>query len=458
MCDLIICDEGHRLKNLQIQTSRSLNELKCKRRILLSGTPLQNSMCEFYSCISFVNPGILGSLQAFNRLYAEPIVRGQEPSATEEDREIGWARAQELSKITAQFILRRTGSLLESLLPPRYEYLLFFKLSKIQMEIYKGILGSHFTRNTIESGTTGNILSILMFLRKILNHPDLLFYKQPSSCDTLSTWKQIISYFPNNYSSLVDRMSVSYKMLFLERLLAKAITLGDKIVVVSNFTQTLNIIQALCDSHNIITLRLDGKTQAKRRQQIVNQFNSPTDSSMVFLLSTKAGGVGLNLIGANRLVLFDADWNPSNDKQSMGRIWREGQQKPVFIYRLFTAGTIEEKIYQRQTAKDDLFQCLIDSKNKVKKFSREYLEEIFSIYEKCMSFKESSLLTSEQHLIEETGEGILELVRVNLAEWNSIQNEDVDFSGAVMGGDKRKAEEEEGTKRGVSSQSQENHL
>lgn len=446
------------MKNLQIQTSRSLSELKCKRRILLSGTPLQNSMSEFYSCISFVNPGILGSLQAFNRLYAEPIVRGQEPTATEEDREIGWARAQELSKITAQFILRRTGSLLESLLPPRYEYLLFFKLSKIQMDIYKGILGSHFTRNTIESGITGNILSILMFLRKILNHPDLIFYKEPSSSETQSTWKQIISYFPDNYSSLCDRMSVSYKMLFLERLLEKAIPLGDKIVVVSNFTQTLNIIQALCDSHNIITLRLDGSTQAKRRQQIVNQFNSPTDPSMVFLLSTKAGGVGLNLIGANRLVLFDADWNPSNDKQSMGRIWREGQKKPVFIYRLFTAGTIEEKIYQRQTAKDDLFQCLIDAKNKVKKFSREYLEEIFSISEKCMSFKESSVLTREEHLIEETGEGILELVRVNLAEWNNIQNEDVDFSGAVMGGDKRKAEEEECTKKAVSSQSQENHL
>lgn len=415
-------------------------------------------MAEFYSCISFVNPGILGSLQAFNRLYAEPIVRGQEPTATEEDREIGWARAQELSKITAQFILRRTGSLLETMLPPRHEYLLFFKLSKLQKEIYKAILGSHFTRKTIETGAAGGILSIIMYLRKILNHPDLVFFKQPTNSEILQTWRQIIAYYPQNYGSLDERVSVSYKMLFIERLLEKSIAIGDKVVIVSNFTQTLNIIQTLCDSHDIITLRLDGNTKAKLRQQIVNQFNSPSDPAMAFLLSTKAGGVGLNLVGGNRLVLFDADWNPSNDKQTMGRIWREGQKKPVYIYRLFTAGTIEEKIYQRQTAKDDLFQCLIDSKNKVKKFSREYLEEIFSFYKKCQSFKENSTLKGETHLIEETTRDILELVRVNLAEWNIIQSEDVDFTGAVMGENKKKSEDEEGTKRTISSQSQESHL
>lgn len=185
MCDIIICDEGHRLKNLQIKTTKAIHELKCKKRILLTGTPLQNSLSEFYACVSFVNPDILGSLQTFNRVYTEPILRGQDPTSCDVVKELAWLRSSELSRITSTFILRRTGSLLESLLPPRYEYLVFCKALPLQQQVYLAYLTSKLAHKTLESGNAGNALSLITSLRKIVNHPDLLYFHAPKSEDLL---------------------------------------------------------------------------------------------------------------------------------------------------------------------------------------------------------------------------------------------------------------------------------
>jgi DNA repair and recombination RAD54-like protein len=129
------------------------------------------------------------------------------------------------------------------------------------------------------------------------------------------------------------------------------------VVIVSNYTQTLDLFAQLCRSRSYGHVRLDGSTTINKRQKLVSQFNAAAQTDMfVFLLSSKAGGCGLNLVGANRLVLFDPDWNPATDKQAAARVWRDGQQKHVYVYRMLTAGTIEEKVFQRQIAKEGLQQ------------------------------------------------------------------------------------------------------
>jgi superfamily II DNA or RNA helicase len=163
---------------------------------------------------------------------------------------------------------------------------------------------------------------------------------------------------------------------------------NDKVVIVSNFTSALSIIESsILEPRQFSYLRLDGNTAAQNRQSLVDTFNrTTTEHSFCFLLSAKAGGCGLNLIGANRLVMFDNDWNPSTDIQSMGRVYRTGQTKPCFIYRLFTSGTLEEVIFQRQRQKAALSELTVDGEGKqnskassVTKFSKEELKDCFTL-------------------------------------------------------------------------------
>ena len=145
---------------------------------------------------------------------------------------------------------------------------------------------------------------------------------------------------------------ISGKLAVLDCLLAyvKACT-DDKVVLVSNYTQTLDLFERLCQLRGYASVRLDGSMTIKKRAKIVDRFNDPVNPEFIFMLSSKAGGCGLNLIGANRLVMFDPDWNPANDEQAMARVWRDGQKKECFVYRLLAVGTIEEKIFQRQAHK-----------------------------------------------------------------------------------------------------------
>lgn len=158
----------------------------------------------------------------------------------------------------------------------------------------------------------------------------------------------------------------------------------EKCIIVSHYTSTLNIVEAFCKKQSYTYHRLDGQTPAQKRQEYVNEFNrTPQAKRFLFLLSSKAGGVGLNLIGASRLCLIDSDWNPSHDLQSMARIHRDGQKRPVFIYRFLTTGAIDEKIYQRQVTKLGLSDSLMgsgSSESKLDSFTRKDLRDIFTIH------------------------------------------------------------------------------
>ena len=201
----------------------------------------------------------------------------------------------------------------------------------------------------------GQHLAAISRLRKVCNAPSLLVEMHNIKC-----WEE-----------------QSGKLATLACILLEMVaTTDEKAVLVSLSTSTLDMLAMLCDKHNISHCRLDGSTPPATRQGIVDQFNSVSSTTRVFLLSSKAGGIGLNLIGASRLVLYDLDWNPATDAQAMGRVWRDGQKRHCHIYRLVTTGTIEEKIYQRQVMKSGL--AVGEGDLSVSQFTREELRDLFT--------------------------------------------------------------------------------
>ncbi|XP_026173424.1 DNA repair and recombination protein RAD54B [Mastacembelus armatus] len=382
---LVICDEGHRLKNSSIKTSSALSSLSCNRRVILTGTPVQNDLQEFYAIIEFVNPGILGSSTAYRKVYEEPILCSRQPSRTEEERVLGEERAAELSRLTGMFILRRTQEIINRYLPPRLDWTLFCAPSSLQLELYKHLLCHQVFRACLQgSMQTHTHLACITALKKLCNHPGLLHstVKDRESVES-SLYEGLVDLFPESYSSGGISTTDSGKLLVLSDLLTaiRQLSPSDRVVVVSNYTQTLDLLQDLCVHTGYTFCRLDGQTPTGQRQRLVDSFNSPYSQNFVFLLSSKAGGVGLNLIGASHLVLYDIDWNPANDIQAMARVWRDGQKKTVHIYRLLTAGTIEERIFQRQVSKQGLSGTVVDLGKGAEhtSFSTNDLRDLFSL-------------------------------------------------------------------------------
>lgn len=395
-CDLLICDEGHKLKNKNIKIFGVLRGMTTKK-VILSGTPLQNDLSEFFCIVDFINPGLLvsGDEKSFNNLFTNPISKSREPNATKEEKEIGTERSKALNQLTNLFILRRTREKLTDLLPPRYEMIVFTRLSELQKNLYNHIIKSKYMNKILQSDerSFNNTLSIIQNMKKLITHPNMVFDHVKDSeeyedqeMDLL--WKDAIDYFPINYKKVDASPKYSNKMFFLLNLLIECKKIGDKIVIISNFTSILDHIQSMCIKNDFTWTRVDGSTVTSKRQDIIDKFNDPKSDTFVFLLSAKAGGYGINLIGANRLVLFDPDWNPSVDIQAMSRIYREGQKKNVFIYRLISSGTIEEKIFQRQIVKTSLSKTVVDEKKSKSNFSKEMLKELFVFKEDgCETFQ-----------------------------------------------------------------------
>nr|XP_018906080.1 PREDICTED: DNA repair and recombination protein RAD54B-like [Bemisia tabaci] len=389
--DLLICDEGHRLKNTNIKVATCLNKLDCSRRILLTGTPIQNDLQEFYALVNFVNPGILGSPLEFKRQYADPITFSRQPGIDQDAQQLGEERAAELNELSSGFILRRTQDVNDKYLPNKHEMIIFCSSTKLQQDLYEATVQYWEDRNLAAPGSDSGIkhLSVITALKKICNHPFLLKRKES---EDFYFQEESLKNFLNNMlpeeetESETPLTQYSSKFLVIDNLLAELrATSKERIVLVSYSTQTLDLLATLCDRNRYKYLRLDGTTPAAQRIPIVDRFNSDKDH-FVFLLSAKAGGVGLNLVGASRLVLFDSDWNPATDLQAMSRIWRDGQKKSVFIYRLFSAGTIEEKILQRQISKTGISSAVVDPKNNSHvRLSIEELKDLFRYEPDCLS-------------------------------------------------------------------------
>ncbi|KAJ9134781.1 DNA repair protein rhp54 [Pleurostoma richardsiae] len=374
---LMLCDEGHRLKNGDSQTFTALNNLNVSRRVILSGTPIQNDLSEYFSLISFANPDLLGTRLEFRKRFEIPILRGRDADATEKERQKGDECLAELLGIVNKFIIRRTNDILSKYLPVKYEHVVFCNLAPFQLDLYNYFITSPGIQALLR-GKGSQPLKAIGILKKLCNHPDLL-----SLSEDLPGSEQ---HFPEDYVPKEARGRdrdikpwYSGKMQVLDRMLARIrADTNDKIVLISNYTSTLDLFERLCRNRAYGCLRLDGTMNVNKRQKLVDKFNDPNGEEFVFLLSSKAGGCGLNLIGANRLVLFDPDWNPAADQQALARVWRDGQKKDCFVYRFIATGTIEEKIFQRQSHKQSLSSCVVDSAEDVERhFSLDSLRELF---------------------------------------------------------------------------------
>ncbi|KAH8595647.1 SNF2 family N-terminal domain-containing protein [Bisporella sp. PMI_857] len=375
--DIVIADEGHRLKTAQNKSAQAIRALNTERRIILSGTPLQNDLSEFFVMVDFINPGMLGTYNSFKKEFETPILKSRQPGASKSDIEKGSASEQELSSITKQFILRRTSEILSKYLPPKTEYILFCKPTQAQAQVYQHVLGSPTFDRVV--GSTEASLQLITILKKVCNSPSLLVKKDQTTA-TNPNVAELLEVIP---TELLQKrpLIASSKFRVLDRMLRQlSSTTAEKVVVVSNYTSTLDIVGQHLTALGLPFLRLDGSTPSGKRQDLVDLFNkTPASKIFAFLLSAKSGGAGINLIGASRLILFDVDWNPATDLQAMARIHRDGQKRPVKIYRLLMAGGMDEKIYQRQVTKTGLADSVVDGKKNEASFSAAELRDLFRL-------------------------------------------------------------------------------
>ncbi|KAH0259127.1 DNA repair protein rhp54, partial [Aureobasidium melanogenum] len=371
--DIVIADEGHRLKTANNKSAAAIKSLNTERRIILSGTPIQNDLSEFFTMVDFVNPGLLKTYSSFKKQYETPILKSRTPGATAKDIEKGQACSEELASITGQFILRRTAEILSKYLPPKTEYVVYCRPTRVQKDVYEAVVSTGVLNQVLKSNEAA--FQMINILKKLCNSPSLL--KNPSEGEE-GTVNSLLAKVP---TADLKAAGGSSKLGVLDDLLHCVHTMTqEKVVVVSNYTATLDMIGKLLTSLEYPFLRLDGSTPASQRQGLVDKFNrTSAKNCFVFLLSAKAGGVGLNLIGASRLVLFDIDWNPATDLQAMGRVHRDGQKHPVHIYRFLTKGALEEKIFQRQLTKQGLADSIVDNKANASSFTPEELRDLFTL-------------------------------------------------------------------------------
>ncbi|CAJ0825025.1 4086_t:CDS:10 [Entrophospora sp. SA101] len=315
----VIIDEGHRMKNVNSKLSMILtNNYQCRYRLILTGTPLQNNLPELWSLLNFILPKIFDSVKSFDEWFNTPFANtgGQDKIALNEEESLLIIRR--LHKVLRPFLLRRLKKDVESELPDKIERVIKCKLSALQLKLYNQMkkLGVLFV-NTGEKGKTGikGLNNTIMQLRKICNHPFVFEEVE----------KDVNPYLNND---LLYRASGKFELL--DRILPK-------------FYKT-----------NHRYLRLDGMTKAEDRSELLKKFNAPDSPYFIFLLSTRAGGLGLNLQSADTVVIFDSDWNPHQDLQAQDRAHRIGQTREVRILRLISQKSIEETILARAQFKLDI--------------------------------------------------------------------------------------------------------
>lgn len=374
--DLVVADEGHRLKTSSNKSAQVIKSLLTPRKIILSGTPIQNDLFEFFMMVDLVNPNLLGPSKKFAKDFAMPITKSRQPEATSKEIEKGAAMKEELASLTGKFILRRTIDILSKYLPSKTEYVLLCRPTAAQVAVYNHILACATFRSAMANPEAS--LQLITILKKICNSPFLLNQDASKPISPLIT--SVLSHIPR---PLLRNNAGSTKIRALDQLLhILRTTTNEKVVLVSNYTSTLDLLAGLLTSLSLPYLRLDGSTSSSKRQDLVDDFNrSPASVHFAFLLSAKAGGTGLNLIGASRLVLFDVDWNPATDLQAMARIHRDGQKRKCVIYRFLMAGGIDEKIWQRQITKIGLASNVMDQTGGTSSFTRDELKDLFRLDE-----------------------------------------------------------------------------
>ena len=356
-----VLDEGHKIRNPNTAITIYCKELRTANRIILSGTPMQNNLVELWSLFDFVFPMRLGTLVNFRQQFEFPIRQGCYANVSNVQVQNAMKCSETLKDTISPYLLQRFKADVASDLPKKSEQVLFCKLTKFQRDTYEAFLGSDDLK-AIMNGKR-QVLYGVDILRKICNHPDLQEHKVLS---------KKIGYDYGNGAK-------SGKMQVVKALLELWKEQGHKTLLFAQHRIMLDILEKFIRSTGGFNYRrMDGTTPIHTRQSLVDEFNNNPDAH-VFLLTTKVGGLGVNLTGANRVIIYDPDWNPSTDVQARERAWRLGQKREVIIYRLMTAGTIEEKIYHRQLFKQFLINKILRDPKQRQTFQMKDLHDLFTL-------------------------------------------------------------------------------
>ena len=394
--EIVVADEVHNIKNTKAGVSQAVGRIETGSRIGLTGTPMSNDVQEMYALISWVAEGYLGELNEFNAYYAEPIKEGTYADSSRWEIRKSIKRLAVLRHETEAKIHRADITALKGFLPPKVEYMLFVPLTALQLAVYNKYLAALIGGDRDEKVSSVQIFSWLAVLTLLTNHP--LAFKRRLLTPLRKTLKEVElspetgantpaneaagpatpeadPTAPSLYSmgfteamvqditaGLTDDIdpSLSAKMSIFMEIVQKSIACGDKMLVFTGSIPTLEYINELLKSQRISFGRIDGKVPIKNRTKILEDFINDYD---ILLISTRAGGTGLNMQAANRVVIFDFGFNPAHEEQAIGRAYRLGQTKPVYVYRFVAGGTFEANIYNKQIFKLSLAQRVVDQKN-----------------------------------------------------------------------------------------------
>ncbi|XP_075010731.1 DNA excision repair protein ERCC-6 isoform X5 [Calonectris borealis] len=366
----VILDEGHKIRNPNAAVTLACKQFRTPHRIILSGSPMQNNLKELWSLFDFVFPGKLGTLPVFMEQFSVPITMGGYSNASPVQVKTAYKCACVLRDTINPYLLRRMKAdvKMSLSLPDKNEQVLFCRLTDEQRQVYQNFINSKEVYQILNGDM--QIFSGLVALRKICNHPDLF-----------SGGPRILRGVPDAEVEEADQFGYwkrSGKMVVVESLLKIWHKQGHRVLFFTQSRQMLQILEVFVRDRNYSYLRMDGTTTIASRQPLITRYNEDK-SIFIFLLTTRVGGIGVNLTGADRVIIYDPDWNPSTDTQARERAWRIGQKKQVTVYRLLTAGTIEEKIYHRQIFKQFLTNRVLKDPKQRRFFKSNDLYELFTL-------------------------------------------------------------------------------
>ena len=331
--EYIIIDEAHRIKNEESSLAQMVRMFNSRSRLLITGTPLQNNLHELWALLNFLLPDVFGDSAAFDDWFSQQ----------NEDSD---AVVQQLHKVLRPFLLRRVKADVEKSLLPKKEINLYVGMSDMQVQWYKKILEKDIDA---VNGGAGNkesktrLLNIVMQLRKCCNHPYLFEGAEPGP----------------PYTTDEHLVTNAAKMVMLDKLLKRMKAQGSRVLIFSQMSRVLDIMEDYSVMRDYKYCRIDGSTAHEDRIQAIDDYNKEGSDKFLFLLTTRAGGLGINLTSADIVVLFDSDWNPQADLQAMDRAHRIGQTKQVYVFRFVTENAIEEKVLERAAQKLRLDQLVI---------------------------------------------------------------------------------------------------
>ncbi|ETW00554.1 hypothetical protein H310_07139 [Aphanomyces invadans] len=351
----MIIDEGHRLKNMDCLLMRELKKCRSENRLLLSGTPLQNNLSELWSLLNFLLPDVFDDLALFQSWFNSSSANA---SATTDDiiskHDVLTNQKQgqvvsKLHEILRPFVLRRLKTDVVLDVPSKTEIVVYCPMTDLQASYYKLIADKELAKALQEKhGKSANaamtLRNMAVQLRKCCNHP-YLFDEDTDASGNVVTGDHLIE--------------AAGKLVIMDSMLKQLLQNGHKVLIFSQMTRVLDILEDYLHHRNYKYCRLDGRTNFSERQQSMDAFNKPESDLQVFLLSTRAGGLGINLTGGDTVILYDSDWNPHQDNQAQDRVHRIGQTKDVVVYRLITENSFENRMLQRANAKRTLERVVL---------------------------------------------------------------------------------------------------